>query len=268
MPLKIACQMDPIARTDIRGDSTFALLLEAQRRGHALFYYTPDALTYREGALTATGHDLFVRDTPGDFFTLGPARSENLASQDRRAAAPGPAVRYGLHHQHAPLVAYPPGAGPPARPAWPASPVRPTGRERPRPRPQRAGKALGPRVRRPHAADPDLARPGRYRGVPARLPRHNHKTAVRQWRGGRVPHHTVRSGSWSCENAGPDSHLRNSFSNPCIGETNIRTQCSRCHRPLSDQLPVKPYVQPVSCCCVTPQVVVPKFVGNGQSAVG
>ena len=32
-PLKIACQMDPIARTDIRGDSTFALLLGAQRRG-------------------------------------------------------------------------------------------------------------------------------------------------------------------------------------------------------------------------------------------
>ena len=34
MPLKIACQMDPIDRIDIRGDSTFALLLEAQRRGH------------------------------------------------------------------------------------------------------------------------------------------------------------------------------------------------------------------------------------------
>ncbi len=82
MPLKIACQMDPIARTDIRGDSTFALLLEAQRRGHALFYYTPDALTYREGALTATGHDLTVRDTAGDFFTLSPPRVENLASQD------------------------------------------------------------------------------------------------------------------------------------------------------------------------------------------
>ena len=81
MPLKIACQMDPIARTDIRGDSTFALLLEAQRRGHALFYYTPDALTWREGALTATGHDLSVRDTAGDFFTLGPVHLENLGSQ-------------------------------------------------------------------------------------------------------------------------------------------------------------------------------------------
>jgi glutathione synthase len=82
MPLRIACQMDPIARTDIRGDSTFALLLEAQRRNHALFYYTPDALTYREGALTATGHDVSVRDTAGDFFTLGPSRTENLSTQN------------------------------------------------------------------------------------------------------------------------------------------------------------------------------------------
>jgi glutathione synthase len=80
--LRIATQMDPIARTDIRGDSTFALLLEAQRRGHALFYYTPDALTYREGTLTATGHDLAVRDTAGDFFTLSPPRTENLSTQN------------------------------------------------------------------------------------------------------------------------------------------------------------------------------------------
>ena len=38
MALKIACQMDPIAAIDIRGDSTFAMLLEAQRRGAELFY--------------------------------------------------------------------------------------------------------------------------------------------------------------------------------------------------------------------------------------
>src|SRR3974390_3289629 len=41
MPLNVAVQMDPIERINIRGDSTFALLLEAQARGHALFYYTP-----------------------------------------------------------------------------------------------------------------------------------------------------------------------------------------------------------------------------------
>jgi len=44
MSLKVAVQMDPIERIDIRGDSTFALLLEAQQRGHAIAYYTPDQL--------------------------------------------------------------------------------------------------------------------------------------------------------------------------------------------------------------------------------
>ncbi len=50
MALKVAVQMDPIERINIRGDSTFALLLEAQARGHALAYYTPDRLALRGGA--------------------------------------------------------------------------------------------------------------------------------------------------------------------------------------------------------------------------
>ena len=45
MTLNVAVQMDPIARINIRGDSTFALLLEAQKRGHGLSYYTPDKLS-------------------------------------------------------------------------------------------------------------------------------------------------------------------------------------------------------------------------------
>ena len=44
MGLNVAVQMDPIERINIRGDSTFALLLEAQARGHTLSYYTPDRL--------------------------------------------------------------------------------------------------------------------------------------------------------------------------------------------------------------------------------
>ena len=44
MTLNVAVQMDPIERINIRGDSTFALLLEAQRRRHALAYFTPDRL--------------------------------------------------------------------------------------------------------------------------------------------------------------------------------------------------------------------------------
>ena len=47
MALKVAFQMDPIERIDIRGDSTFALLLEAQARGHDIFYYTPQNLALR-----------------------------------------------------------------------------------------------------------------------------------------------------------------------------------------------------------------------------
>ena len=53
MSLNVAVQMDPIERINIRGDSTFALLLEAQQRGHAVAYYTPDKLALREGRVFA-----------------------------------------------------------------------------------------------------------------------------------------------------------------------------------------------------------------------
>ena len=66
MVLNVAFQMDPIERIDIQGDSTFALLLEAQRRGHELFYYTPPDLAMRDGRLLAHGHTLKVKDRPGD----------------------------------------------------------------------------------------------------------------------------------------------------------------------------------------------------------
>lgn len=82
MPLRIACQMDPIERIDIRGDSSFALLLEAQRRGHEMFYYMPPRLTYREGKLLATGHGVTVADKAGGHYTLSEPRSENLADWD------------------------------------------------------------------------------------------------------------------------------------------------------------------------------------------
>ena len=49
MPLTVAVQMDPIEHIKIAGDTTFALLLEAQRRGHALVYWTPDRLSMRDG---------------------------------------------------------------------------------------------------------------------------------------------------------------------------------------------------------------------------
>ena len=81
MKLNVAVQMDPIARINIRGDSTFALLLEAQKRGHSLSYYTPDKLSLRGEELVAPVHHLTVRDEVGDHFTLG----EPSASRCRRS---------------------------------------------------------------------------------------------------------------------------------------------------------------------------------------
>jgi glutathione synthase len=74
--------MDPIARINIRGDSTFALLLEAQKRGHSLSYYTPDKLSLRGEELVAPVQKLTVRDEVGDHFTLGEAKREPLEAFD------------------------------------------------------------------------------------------------------------------------------------------------------------------------------------------
>jgi glutathione synthase len=82
MALKIACQMDPIDRIDIRGDSTFALLLEAQRRGHELFYYIPPQLALVGDRLIARGQTLTVKDTVGDHYALSNARLIDLADWD------------------------------------------------------------------------------------------------------------------------------------------------------------------------------------------
>jgi glutathione synthase len=80
--LKIACQMDPIERIDIGGDSTFALLLEAQKRGHSLFYYTPSELAFTGPRLTARGWTLTVQDVVGDHFRLNDRRTVDLSTLD------------------------------------------------------------------------------------------------------------------------------------------------------------------------------------------
>src|SRR6202140_36842 len=82
MSLKIAVQMDPIQRINIKGDSTFALLLEAQNRGHRLSYYTPDRLALLNGRLFATVESLAVRDQVGDHFTLDEPRRVELTQFD------------------------------------------------------------------------------------------------------------------------------------------------------------------------------------------
>lgn len=80
--MKIAFQMDPIGPIDIEADSTFRLAEEAQARGHALFYYTPESLAYEEGRITARGQSLTVRRVRGDHAELGEMETVDLADFD------------------------------------------------------------------------------------------------------------------------------------------------------------------------------------------
>ena len=80
--LKIACQMDPIDRIDIRGDSTFAILLEARHRGHEIFYYTPQNLSLLGNRLLARGSTLEVFDRIGDHYGLSNPRTVDLLTQN------------------------------------------------------------------------------------------------------------------------------------------------------------------------------------------
>lgn len=82
MSLSVAVQMDHIASIRLAGDSTFALMLEAQKRGHSLFHYTPDKLTLRSGRVTAAIEPVAVRDEPGNHFTLGTSEKTDLSTLD------------------------------------------------------------------------------------------------------------------------------------------------------------------------------------------
>ena len=80
--MKIAFQMDPIGPINIEADSTFRIALEAQARGHELFYYTPDRLAYQEGRITARGWPLRVQRVAGAHYSLGDEQEVDLASFD------------------------------------------------------------------------------------------------------------------------------------------------------------------------------------------
>ncbi|SDA32364.1 glutathione synthase [Sphingomonas sp. NFR15] len=71
MPLTVAVQMDPLDQINIGGDSTFALMLSAQARGHRLFHYTAEALNYSDGRVWALAHPVTVQRVHGDHFTFG-----------------------------------------------------------------------------------------------------------------------------------------------------------------------------------------------------
>ena len=82
MGLRVALQMDPIGPINIDADSTFRIGLEAQARGHSLFYYTPDRLFYREGKVMARGWPLELRREKGNHFTLGAEVEVDLGTFD------------------------------------------------------------------------------------------------------------------------------------------------------------------------------------------
>jgi glutathione synthase len=82
MLLTVAVQMDPIARIRIAGDSTFALLLEAQARGHRLLHYTPDRLRLNGSRVETIVEPLTVKDVEGDHFRLEQPRLIDLAGVD------------------------------------------------------------------------------------------------------------------------------------------------------------------------------------------
>ena len=80
--LSFAIQMDPIASIDIAVDSTFALGLEAQSRGHVLWYYTPDKLSFDKGKITARGQSLQLFDNHDEFFKIGAFETRSLDEFD------------------------------------------------------------------------------------------------------------------------------------------------------------------------------------------
>ena len=81
MSLTVAVQMDPIEGINIAGDSTFALMLAAQARGHRLFHYTADQLNWSDGRLWVNARPVEVRPVTGDHFTLGAPRPLDLGNE-------------------------------------------------------------------------------------------------------------------------------------------------------------------------------------------
>nr|WP_083206533.1 glutathione synthase [Stappia indica] len=80
--LKVAVQMDHISSINIAGDSAFAMMLEAQARGHELFHYTPDRLAMNGNTVTASLEPVTVRDETGNHFTLGERKLTDLSEMD------------------------------------------------------------------------------------------------------------------------------------------------------------------------------------------
>ena len=79
---KTGVVMDPISGITTYKDSTFAMLLEAQRRGHEIWYMEPSDLTIRGGVALGHMKRLSVRDNNNDWFTLSASENRELATLD------------------------------------------------------------------------------------------------------------------------------------------------------------------------------------------
>jgi len=82
MALTVAVQMDHISGLQIAGDTTFALMLEAQRRGHELLHYLPERLSMRDGRVFAAMEAVRVADEEGKHYALDDARIVDLGNCD------------------------------------------------------------------------------------------------------------------------------------------------------------------------------------------
>ncbi|MCA0301557.1 MAG: glutathione synthase [Proteobacteria bacterium] len=82
MKLTVAIQMDHVSTIDIDGDSTFVLGLEAQKRGYAVWHYTPADLVFRDRKVMARAQPMTLRREKGNHFTLGAAEMVDLATLD------------------------------------------------------------------------------------------------------------------------------------------------------------------------------------------
>ena len=78
-PLRVAFQMDAMDDVNIAGDSTFAMIIEAQTRGYEIYHYLPNDLIYDEGTVRAFAHPMTVRYEEGNHYTFGEGRMMDLA---------------------------------------------------------------------------------------------------------------------------------------------------------------------------------------------
>lgn len=80
MPLRVAVQMDPLESIGIAGDSTFALMLKAQERGHRIFHYLAPGLTYEDGRVRTLARPVTVQRVEGDHYRAGQPVTIDLGS--------------------------------------------------------------------------------------------------------------------------------------------------------------------------------------------